>query len=79
MKEIKMVDLDGQYQHIKSEIDNAIQEVINSSYFINGPAVYSFQKDLEFYLDIPYVIPCANGTDALQMALMALELSPVMK
>lgn len=71
-----MVDLDGQYQHIKSEIDNAIQEVINSSYFINGPAVYSFQKDLEFYLDIPYVIPCANGTDALQMALMALELSP---
>ena len=76
MKELKMVDLEGQYLKIKDEIDTAIQEVINSTSFINGSAVFCFQKNLENYLDIPFVIPCANGTDALQIALMALDLSP---
>jgi dTDP-4-amino-4,6-dideoxygalactose transaminase len=71
-----MVDLEGQYLKIKEEIDTAIQEVIDSASFINGSAVYSFQKDLEGYLEIPYVIPCANGTDALQIAFMALDLQP---
>ena len=71
-----MVDLESQYLKIKEEIDTAIQEVINSTSFINGSAVFSFQKNLENYLDIPFVIPCANGTDALQIALMALDLSP---
>ena len=71
-----MVDLRSQYDTIKNEIDTAIQEVINSSSFINGPAVKEFARDLEQYLDIKHVIPCANGTDALQVALMALDLQP---
>jgi dTDP-4-amino-4,6-dideoxygalactose transaminase len=71
---LQMVDLKGQYNRIKHEIDNAIQEVINSTAFINGPAVKNFQTDLESYLQVKHVIPCANGTDALQVAMMGLGL-----
>ena len=73
---IQMVDLRSQYLKIKDEIDHAIQEVIDSSVFINGPAVKQFQRSLETYLGVDHVIPCANGTDALQIALMALDLKP---
>lgn len=76
MNEIRMVDLKGQYEKIKPEIDRAIQEVIDSTAFINGPAVQDFQKDMEKYLDVKHVIPCANGTDALQVAMMGLNLKP---
>jgi len=71
-----MVDLKSQYLAIKSEIDNAILNVLDSTSFINGPDVKAFQTDLEKYLDIDNVITCANGTDALQIALMALGLKP---
>lgn len=71
-----MVDLQGQYKKIKNEIDTAIQEVIETTSFINGSAVKNFKNDLENYLGIKHVIPCANGTDALQIALMALNLQP---
>lgn len=76
MQPIKMVDLYGQYLNIKPEIDAAIQDVINDTAFINGPIVRQFAERLATYLDIKYVIPCANGTDALQIALMALDLAP---
>ncbi|MDR3129653.1 MAG: DegT/DnrJ/EryC1/StrS family aminotransferase [Tannerellaceae bacterium] len=69
-----MVDLQSQYVHIKKEIDEAIQEVLNSAAFINGPQVKAFADELATYLDVPHVIPCANGTDALQIALMGLGL-----
>lgn len=72
MKKIAMVDLKGQYENIKTEIDQAIQEVIDTTSFINGPAVKNFQENLEQYLGVKHVIPCANGTDALQAAMMAL-------
>lgn len=75
-KKIQMVDLKGQYEKIKSEVDAGIQEVINTTAFINGPAVKEFQADLEKYLNVKHVIPCANGTDALQIAMMALNLKP---
>ena len=71
---LQMVDLSGQYKKIEKEVDLAIKEVLNSSAFINGPKVHEFQHQLENYLDIKHVIPCANGTDALQVALMALDL-----
>lgn len=71
-----MVDLKRQYQKIKPEIDSAIAEVIESTAFINGPAVKQFAKELENYLGIKHVVPCANGTDAIQIALMALGLQP---
>ncbi len=71
-----MVDLKSQYQKIKSEIDNAILNTLNSSKFINGPDVNSFEYNLKKYLKVNYVIPCANGTDALQIALMSLDLKP---
>jgi UDP-2-acetamido-2-deoxy-ribo-hexuluronate aminotransferase len=74
MKKIQMVDLQSQYQQIKETVDNSIQEVLNSSTYINGPAVQKFQVDLEKYLNVKHVIPCANGTDALQIAMMALGL-----
>ena len=74
MKKIQMVDLQSQYYKIKSEVDNAVLNVMDSAAFINGPEVKSFQSDLETYLDVKHVIPCANGTDALQIALMALDL-----
>ncbi len=75
-KKIQMVDLKSQYEKIKSEIDSGIQEVINTTAFINGPAVKEFQANLEKYLNVKHVIPCANGTDALQIAMMALDLKP---
>jgi dTDP-4-amino-4,6-dideoxygalactose transaminase len=76
MKKIQMVDLKGQYDKIKQEVDSAIHEVIDSTAFINGPSVKAFQTDLETYLGVKHVIPCANGTDALQIAMMALGLKP---
>ncbi len=76
MKQIPMVDLVGQYQKIKPEVDAAIIEILSNASFINGPAVKSFQHNLEKYLGIKHVIPCANGTDALQVAMMALDLKP---
>ena len=74
MKKIQMVDLQSQYYKIKSDVDNAVLNVLDSAAFINGPEVKSFQTELETYLDVKHVIPCANGTDALQIALMALDL-----
>ncbi|MDP1622930.1 MAG: DegT/DnrJ/EryC1/StrS family aminotransferase [Bacteroidales bacterium] len=76
MKKLQMVDLRSQYLNIKTEIDKGIQEIIDSCAFINGPAVQTFQKSLEQYLGIKHVIPCANGTDALQVSMMALNLKP---
>ncbi|MEI6061637.1 MAG: DegT/DnrJ/EryC1/StrS family aminotransferase, partial [Bacteroidota bacterium] len=76
MRKITMVDLKAQYEKIKPEIDNAISDVINTTSFINGPAVKEFQQELEAYLGIKHVIPCANGTDALQISMMALGLKP---
>jgi len=73
---IEMVDLKSQYAKIQNEIDNSIIECIRSSNFINGPAVSEFSKNLSNYLGGAYVIPCANGTDALQVAMMALQLDP---
>jgi len=74
MKKIQMVDLQSQYYKIKADVDNAVLNVLDSAAFINGPEVKSFQTELETYLDVKHVIPCANGTDALQIALMALDL-----
>jgi UDP-2-acetamido-2-deoxy-ribo-hexuluronate aminotransferase len=71
-----MVDLKSQYQKIKSEVDSAIQNVIDNAAFINGPDVAAFKTELEAYLGVSKVIPCANGTDALQVAMMALGLKP---
>jgi dTDP-4-amino-4,6-dideoxygalactose transaminase len=73
---IQMVDLKGQYKKIQKEIDNAVLSAIHNAAFINGPEVKELKKDLEQYLNIASVIPCANGTDALQIALMALDLQP---
>ena len=69
-----MVDLKGQYDKIKTEVDSGIQDVINNTAFINGGKVKDFASDLEKYLNVKHVIPCGNGTDALQIALMALDL-----
>ncbi|MCT3947972.1 DegT/DnrJ/EryC1/StrS family aminotransferase [Elizabethkingia anophelis] len=74
MKKIQMVDLQGQYQKIKNEADAAVLKVMESATFINGPEVKEFTTELQNYLDVKHVIPCANGTDALQIALMALDL-----
>ncbi|MDR2122814.1 MAG: DegT/DnrJ/EryC1/StrS family aminotransferase [Flavobacteriaceae bacterium] len=76
MKKIQMVDLVSQYQHIKSQIDTGFEEVLNTAAFINGPQVKSFTQNLEKYLAVKHVIPCANGTEALQIALMVLDLQP---
>ncbi|WP_020535103.1 DegT/DnrJ/EryC1/StrS family aminotransferase [Lewinella cohaerens] len=73
---IHMVDLKTQYEKLQTEIDQQVIDVIRSGAFINGPAVKKFQADLETYLGVKHVIPCANGTDALQIALMALGLQP---
>ena len=73
-RQIQMVDLRSQYAGIKDEIDAAFEEIFNSTAFINGPYVKKFQADLEAYLGAEAVIPCGNGTDALQIALMALDL-----
>jgi dTDP-4-amino-4,6-dideoxygalactose transaminase len=76
MKKIQMVDLKGQYEAIKETVNNSIQEVLDTNTYINGPQVQQFQKNLEEYLDVKHVIPCANGTDALQIAMMGLDLKP---
>lgn len=75
-KKIQMVDLIGQYEKIQPEIDKAVIDVIRSSAYINGPEVKAFKAELEAYLGVKHVIPCANGTDALQIAMMALGLKP---
>ena len=71
-----MVDLKGQYEDIKEVVNTSIQEVLETTAFINGPKVHQFQKNLEQYLGVKHVIPCANGTDALQIAMMGLGLKP---
>ncbi|SFN54175.1 dTDP-4-amino-4,6-dideoxygalactose transaminase [Bizionia echini] len=71
-----MVDLKGQYNGIKDVVNPDIQEIIDNTSFINGPKVHEFQKNLETYLNVKHVIPCANGTDALQIAMMGLGLKP---
>ena len=76
MKPIQMVDLFGQYEKIKSEVDAALLEVLTSTAFINGPEVKAFEKELAAYLGVKHVIACGNGTDALQVAMMALGLKP---
>ncbi|HLO91491.1 MAG: DegT/DnrJ/EryC1/StrS family aminotransferase [Chloroflexota bacterium] len=76
MNKISMVDLKGQYLKIKDQVDSSIANVIDSTAFINGPAVKNFQEHLEQYLGVRHVIPCANGTDALQVSMMALNLKP---
>ncbi len=73
---IDMVDLKGQYQKIKKEVDTEISEVLDSAWFIKGPKVAAFETDLANYLGVKHVISCANGTDALQVAMMALGLAP---
>lgn len=75
MRKIQMVDLKGQYNKIKDEVDAALQEVMQTTSYINGPAVKEFTSNLEEYLGVKRVIPCANGTDALQVALMSLGLN----
>ncbi|TDE47124.1 DegT/DnrJ/EryC1/StrS family aminotransferase [Flavobacterium rhamnosiphilum] len=76
MKKIQMVDLKSQYDKIATTVNASIQEVLDTNTYINGPQVHQFQKSLEEYLDVKHVIPCANGTDALQIAMMGLDLKP---
>src|SRR6185436_1566790 len=76
MRAIQMVDLKTEYQRFKKEMDTAVIDVIESAAFINGKPVQDFSKALAEYLDVKHVIPCANGTDALQIAMMALGLQP---
>ena len=76
MRTIQMVDLKQQYQHLKEEIDKGIHAVLDSSAYINGKPVQEFADKLADYLGVKHVIPCANGTDALQIAMMALDLQP---
>ena len=71
-----MVDLNGQYEEIKDEVNASIANVLDTAAFVNGPEVHDFQKELEDYLGVKHVIPCANGTDALQIAMMGLDLKP---
>ena len=73
---IPMVDLQTQYQNIKNEVDAAILECVSSTWFIGGPNVQAFKENLANYLDVKHVVPCANGTDALQIAMMAIGLKP---
>lgn len=76
MKKLQMVDLKSQYDKIKDTVNQSIQEILDTTAYINGPQVHKFQKDLESYLGVKHVIPCANGTDALQIAMMGLNLKP---
>jgi UDP-2-acetamido-2-deoxy-ribo-hexuluronate aminotransferase len=76
MRALQMVDTRTQYWHIKEEVDRAVSEVLDTAAYINGPAVGHFAEQLASYLSVKHVIPCANGTDALQIALMALDLQP---
>ncbi|MBT6438597.1 MAG: transcriptional regulator, partial [Flavobacteriales bacterium] len=74
MSDIQMVDLKGQYSKIQQEVDTSILNAVKSGAFINGPQVSEFAVELQNYLSVKHVIPCANGTDALQIALMSLGL-----
>lgn len=76
MRKIQMVDLKGQYDGIKEEVNISIQDVLDNTAYINGPQVKAFTSELEEYLGVKHVIPCANGTDALQIAMMGLGLKP---
>lgn len=76
MRKLQMVDLKSQYEKIKETVDSSIQEILENTTYINGPHVHAFQKNLETYLGVKHVIPCANGTDALQIAMMGLDLKP---
>ncbi len=76
MRKLQMVDLKSQYEKIKTQVNASIQEVLDTNAYINGPQVHEFQKNLETYLEVKHVIPCANGTDALQIAMMGLGLKP---
>lgn len=76
MEQIRMVDLQKQYEGISSEIHKEFEKIFQNTAFINGPVVGEFQKELEAYLNVRHVIPCGNGTDALQIAMMALDLKP---
>ncbi|MBL6648712.1 MAG: DegT/DnrJ/EryC1/StrS family aminotransferase [Flavobacteriaceae bacterium] len=76
MKKLQMVDLQTQYEFIKDQVDSTVIDIFKRGTFINGPTVKEFQTDLEKYLNVKHVIPCANGTDALQIALMSLGLKP---
>ena len=76
MRKLQMVDLKGQYDKIKDTVNASIQEVLDNTAYVNGPEVHKFQKNLEEYLGVKHVIPCANGTDALQIAMMGLDLKP---
>ena len=76
MKKLQMVDLQTQYEFIKDQVDSSVLEIFKRGTFINGPSVKEFQTELEEYLKVKHVIPCANGTDALQIALMSLDLKP---
>ena len=76
MRKIQMVDLKSQYDKIKEQVNASIQEVLDTTTYVNGPEVHKFQKNLEDYLGVKHVIPCANGTDALQIAMMGLGLKP---
>jgi dTDP-4-amino-4,6-dideoxygalactose transaminase len=76
MRKIQMVDTKNQYLAIKKEVDESIQSVLDSASYINGKAVQDFSQSLASYLQVAHVIPCANGTDALQIAMMALGLQP---
>ena len=76
MRKLQMVDLKGQYSKIEKEVNQEMDEVLASTAYINGPKVHQFQADLEKYLDVKHVIPCGNGTDALQIAMMGLGLQP---
>ena len=76
MKKLQMVDLKSQYEKIQDQIDDAVHDVMASTAFVNGPAVRDFQEALQAYLGVRNVIPCANGTDALQIAMMGLDLQP---
>lgn len=71
-----MVDLKSQYEKIKETVNASIQAVLDTNTYINGPEVHAFQKNLETYMGVKHVIPCANGTDALQIAMMGLGLQP---
>jgi dTDP-4-amino-4,6-dideoxygalactose transaminase len=76
MRDIQMVDLKAQYEKLGAEIDAAMKSVLNSTAFIKGPEIKQFEEALQKYLDVKHVISCANGTDALQIAMMALKLKP---
>lgn len=76
MKKIQMVDLKTQYERIKDKLKPSLENILESTAFINGPEVHAFQSELEDYLEVEHVIPCANGTDALQIAMMGLGLEP---